>query len=94
MLTVRLSHSGKMIKKLHKNGFFIAPFIVQFCFYHFEGHFPNRLYQGSINFLLITVLNDKGHLSTSAGVWCQALPEREVCSSRPHQDKLIFFENK
>ena len=36
--------------------------------YRFKGHYPYRSYQGSIKNLLITVPNDKGHFSISAGV--------------------------
>ena len=35
----------------------------------FESHYLYRLYQGSIKFFLISVRNDKGNFSTSAGIW-------------------------
>ena len=48
-----------------KNAF---TFIESYCFYRFEGHYPYRSYQGSINELSITVPNENIHLSTTAGV--------------------------
>ena len=55
----------KTIKEVFYD-FFIISFIVS---YRFKGHFQYRLYRGSVQIFLITVQNDKGLLSTSAGVW-------------------------
>ena len=47
-------------------------FYFSYCIilYHFISHFPYCLYRASIKISLLTIQNDKGHLSTSAGAWC------------------------
>ena len=59
-------------KKVHKNGTFYR-FI-----YHFKCHFPYRFYWPSINQQFIIIQNDKGNLSTSAGVWSNG-PKSTIC---------------
>ena len=55
--------------------FFIVLFPASYSFYRFEGHYPYRLYWGSIRIFPILVRNDKGHFSTFAGV-CRQLERR------------------
>ena len=47
---------------------FIISFIESYRFYRFKWHLSNRFYLASINGLSITVPNNKGHFSISAGV--------------------------
>ena len=47
---------------------FIESCIKLYRFYRFKTHLSNCFYGASINFFLISIQNDKGHLSTSAGV--------------------------
>ena len=46
----------------------IKSFIELYGFYCFKAHISNRFYRATIKFFLISIQNDKGHLSTSAEV--------------------------